>query len=314
MSNVKIGIVGLGSICQKVYLPYLSQEKNWSFVGAYSPNEHKRKKICSSYRINEFSNLPNLLENCDAIFVNSSTPSHFEIVSEALKKGKDVYVDKPLASSLDEAERLVELSIKNNRKLMVGFNRRFAPMYIRAKQNIHTASLIRIEKYRSNSIRHENFQTTLLDDYIHLVDTARWLAEPNSSLNGSIKVTDNKELIFAEHSYKSKNNIGIFIDMHRKSGTNLERLEVIAEDSIVRVKNMNSLEAEKNGKIEQEVSPPWETIIKTKGFEDAILHFIESILGNTNPLVDGSEGLKTQQLITKMMKTGLEIPLTEGSH
>ncbi|MBP2631621.1 MAG: oxidoreductase, Gfo/Idh/MocA family [Firmicutes bacterium] len=308
MSNVKIGIVGLGSLCQKVYLPYLSQEKNWSFIGAYSPNENKRKKICNWYRINEFSNLPNLLENSDAIFVNSSTTSHFEIVSEALKKGKDVYVDKPLASSLDEAEQLVELSIKNKRKLMVGFNRRFAPMYIRAKENIHTASLIRIEKYRNNSIRHENFQTTLLDDYIHLVDTARWLSEPNDSLSGSVKVTDSKELIFAEHSYKSKNNIGIFLDMHRKAGTNLERLELITEDSIVRVKNMNSIEFEKNAKIEQEVSPPWETIIKTKGFEDAILHFIESILGNTNPLIDGTEGLKTQQLITKIMNTGIEIP------
>lgn len=314
MSNIKIGIVGLGSICQKVYLPYLSQEKNWSLAGAYSPNEDKRKKVCNWYRINEFSSLPNLLENCDAIFVNSSTTSHFEIVSEALKKGKDVYVDKPLASSLDEAEQLVELSIKNNRKLMVGFNRRFAPMYIRAKNNVHKASLIRIEKHRSNSIRHENFQTTLLDDYIHLVDTARWLAEPNNSLNGFIKVTDNNELIFAEHSYKSKNNSSIFLDMHRKSGSNLERLEFIAEDSIVRVKNMNSIEIEKNAKIEQEVSPPWETIIKTKGFEDAILHFIEAILGNTNPLIDGIEGLKTQQLMAKMMKIGLEIPLTEGSH
>jgi virulence factor len=48
MSNVKVGIVGLGGICQKVYLPFLSQEKNWSLTGAYSPNKDKRKKtyIC----------------------------------------------------------------------------------------------------------------------------------------------------------------------------------------------------------------------------------------------------------------------------
>lgn len=306
MSNVRIGLVGLGNISQKVYLPFLSKQNDWSLVGAYSTTESKRKKICKSYRINEFHNLSDLLKNCDAIFVNSSTNSHFEIVSEALKKGKDVYVDKPLASSLDEAEQLAELSIKSNRKLMVGFNRRFAPMYIQAKKNINTTtSLIRIDKHKIDSIRSENFQITLLDDYIHLVDTARWLGQPNGEVNGSIKVTDNKQLIFAEHNYKSRNDIDIFFDMHRKCGTNLERLEIITEDSMVRVENMNTMEIERNGKLEISVSPPWETIIKVKGFEDTILHFINSIIGNTNPIVDGVEGLKTQRMLNDIIKQGI---------
>lgn len=303
MSNVRIGIVGLGGIAQKVYLPFLSTENNWSLSGAYSPTESKRKKICNSYRINEFSNLSNLIENSDAIFVNSSTNSHFEIVSQALKKGKDVYVDKPLASSLDESEQLVELSIKNNRKLMVGFNRRFAPMYVQAKKNIHTdISLIRIEKYRVDSIRPENFEITMLDDYIHLVDTARWLGEPTNGVNGSIKVTDKNELIFAQHNYESTNNTDIFIDMHRKAGTNLERLELITDSALFRVNNIDTMEIERNGKIETILSPAWQTIIKRKGFEDAILHFIDSIEGNINPIVDGIEGLKTQKLLNDIIK------------
>ncbi|APH15470.1 oxidoreductase, NAD-binding Rossmann fold family protein [Clostridium sporogenes] len=302
MSNVKIGIVGLGNISQKVYLPFLCKEENWSLIGAYSPTKSKRRKICNQYRINEFSNLTDLLENCDAVFVNSSTDSHFEVVSEAIKKHKDVYVDKPLASSLDETEQLVELSIKNNRKLMVGFNRRFAPMYVEAKNNINsTTSLIRLEKHRIDSIRSENFKTTLLDDYIHLVDTARWLDEPNDCVDGFININDKKELIFAEHSYKSKEDIKIFFDMHRKCGTNLERLEIITKDSIIRVKDMNTMEIEKEGKIEINKPSPWETAIKIKGFENAILHFINSIIGNTKPIVDGVEGLKSQKLLNDII-------------
>lgn len=54
-----------------------------------------------------------LIQASDAVFVHSSTESHFEVVSELLKNGKDVYVDKPLAATVEEAEKLVELSEKN---------------------------------------------------------------------------------------------------------------------------------------------------------------------------------------------------------
>ncbi|PGZ15037.1 virulence factor MviM, partial [Bacillus thuringiensis] len=73
-----------------------------------------------------------------------STATHYEIVSELLKKGIDVYVDKPLAATVEQAEKLVELSEKYNRKLMVGFNRRFVPMYVAAKEQANAISWIRI--------------------------------------------------------------------------------------------------------------------------------------------------------------------------
>lgn len=57
----------------------------------------KKTRVCNLFRIHAFSSLLDLLNGSDAIFVSSSTNSHFEVVSEALKHGKDVYVDKPLA-------------------------------------------------------------------------------------------------------------------------------------------------------------------------------------------------------------------------
>ena len=297
MSKIRIGIVGIGDIAQKVYLPFLSTEKGWTLSGAYSPTEPTRIKVCSSFRIRAFSSLSDLLDSSDAVFVNSSTDSHFEVVSEALKHDKDIYVDKPLASTSDAAEQLVELSIKRGRKLMVGFNRRFVPAYVFAKKNSANASLIRFEKHRIDSIRPESYKITLLDDYIHLIDTARWLGEPDhyNDVKGSIAVNEKNELIFAQHRY-NPNGVSLFIDMHRKAGTDLERLELIAEDSIITVRNMDTVEIERNGRTEIGRPPAWDTIIKRRGFEDAILHFITSVLGDTEPLVTGEEGLASQRL------------------
>jgi virulence factor len=299
--KIRIGIIGLGEIAQKVYLPYLAQQKNWLLVGAYSPTKIKRDTICQYYRIPSFAASGDVIDQCDAVFVHSSTRSHFAVVSEALKKGKDVYVDKPLAASIEEAEQLVNLSIKTGRKLMVGFNRRFVPLYIKAREQANNTAWIRMEKHRINSLHDVNFAETMLDDYIHLVDTVRWLGEPNNKLTGHINLNDAQQLVSAQHAYQTNNGSTVFIGMHRKSGTNLEQLEFVNEDSVIRVKNMDMMEIEKAGKVITTTSGSWESILKRRGFEAAILHFIAAVQGDTIPVIDGIEALKTQQLLQDMI-------------
>ena len=85
--------------------------------------------------------------------------------------------------------------------------------------------------------------------------------------------------------------------MHRNAGSNLEQLEFVAENSIIRVKNMDTMEVEKDGKLITSTAASWDTILKRRGFEDAIMHFINSIIGDTQPSIDAVEGLKTQRLV-----------------
>ncbi|PEJ53807.1 virulence factor MviM [Bacillus sp. AFS002410] len=303
MKKIRIGMVGLGNIAQKAYLPILTKEENWDFIGAFSPNKEKRKLICSQYRIPDFEDLNKLTESSDAVFVHSSTSSHFEVVSYLLKNGKDVYVDKPLASTRTEAERLAELSIKLNRKLMVGFNRRFCPMYVQAKEQAKNIASIKFEKHRENKIGPNSFEFTMLDDYLHVVDTVRWLANGEINLlNGKVKTNTNDHLEFVTHHFESTSEEMISTNMHRKAGTNLEQLELITEGSIIRVKNMSNFEIEKNNTIHNSFSSSWDTTLKQRGFEDCIGHFINSIYADEKPSVDGVEALKSQIIVEEMIK------------
>ncbi|HLZ64178.1 MAG TPA: Gfo/Idh/MocA family oxidoreductase [Ktedonosporobacter sp.] len=303
MRRPRIGMVGLGSLAQKAYLPLLTIEKEWIFAGAYSPTASRRKAICQQYRVPEFASIAALIEDCDAVFVHSSTASHFEVVSELLRKGKDVYVDKPLAATLTEAEKLVELSQKGGRKLMVGFNRRFAPLYVEARGVAEQAAWIRIEKHRVNQ-RWEGppFDFTMLDDYIHIVDLARWLGQdPVTVSAGRVEVRTDNRLMYAYHSYQTATKTSVFTAMHRSAGTNLELLEIVTEGNIVRVKNLETMEVEANGSVVTTTVPSWETTLKSKGFEDAVAHFIGCIVGDTTPAVDGAEGLRTQRMVHEML-------------
>ncbi|OEH91359.1 Gfo/Idh/MocA family protein [Bacillus solimangrovi] len=305
MTKPRIGIVGLGDIAQKVYLPILTKEENWSLVGAFTPNVKKRNDLCSTYRIEGFPDLSSLSSQCDIVFVHSSTDSHFEIVKTLLERGKDVYVDKPLAATYREAEQLVELSIKLNRKLMVGFNRRFAPLYQKAKNKVDEVSWIRMEKHRPNTINRVPFEETLLDDYIHLIDTVRWLSDGKMQIEGGLIVTNSEHhLINSQHTFSCNQDLTrVYTGMHRKAGTGLELLELVGTDRIMRVKNLHTLEIEENNVVTKTESGSWDTILKEKGFVGAIHHFVEAVEGDTEPIVNGVEALETQRMMEQLLLT-----------
>ena len=88
--TLRIGMVGLGGIAQKAWLPVLSQAHNWQLSGAFSPNQAKAQPICASYRIPCFGQLDALAAASDAVFVHSSTASHYEVVKALLLADKDV--------------------------------------------------------------------------------------------------------------------------------------------------------------------------------------------------------------------------------
>ncbi|WP_053217100.1 Gfo/Idh/MocA family protein [Virgibacillus senegalensis] len=299
----KIGIVGLGNIAQKAYLPILMKEEDWQISGAYSPNRRKRDKLCKEYRIDSMQSLASLADQSDAVFVHTSTETHFEVVSYLLEQGKDVFVDKPLAASLEEAEELAELSEKLGRKLMVGFNRRFAPLYIKAKRLAGEFTWLQMEKHRAADIGPNSFAFTMLDDYLHVIDTIRWLAN-NAELNVSdlfTKENDSGHMVFAKHTFQG-NRQHFTAAMHRCAGTNVEKLEIVNEQSIIRVNNLNTLQVEEENGLTVSSPPSWEDILTTKGFKGAVTHFISSVKYGDALDVDGWEAVKSQHLLDSLIK------------
>lgn len=204
MRTLRIGIVGLGGIAQKAWLPVLTNTAGWTLQGAWSPSRDKALRICESWRIPYVDSLANLASGCDAVFVHSSTASHYAVVSELLNAGVHVCVDKPLAENLRDAERLVALAAQKKLTQMVGFNRRFAPLYRELKTRLGTAASLRMDKHRTDSVGPHDLRFTLLDDYLHVVDTALWLAGGEARLaSGTLLTSESGEMCYAEHHFSA---------------------------------------------------------------------------------------------------------------
>lgn len=300
--TLRIGIVGLGGIAQKAWLPVLSQASSWQLAGAFSPNQAKAQPICDSYRMPYFGQLDALAAASDAVFVHSSTASHYDVVKALLLAGKDVCVDKPLAETLQQAEALVALADKHKRKLMVAFNRRFAPRYQQLKDEMARAASLRIEKHRADSVGPHDLRFTLLDDYLHVVDTALWLAGGNLKRElGHIETNEDGAMLYAEHHF-SAGSLQITTSMHRRAGTQREVVSAICDGDYIEINEMRDWQQENRSGIVRDVPPAWQSHLTQRGFSGAAHHFIQCVENQTMPETSGEHALAAQRLVEKLWR------------
>ncbi|XBS68348.1 Gfo/Idh/MocA family oxidoreductase [Acerihabitans sp. KWT182] len=299
--TLRIGIVGLGSIAQKVYLPLLCQAQDWRVAGAFSPRREKARILCDSYRIPCFTSLDDLARQSDAVFVHTSTASHFEVVSSLLGRGLHVYVDKPLADTLAQAEQLISLAERRRCALMVGFNRRFAPLYLQLKRELGQGASLRMNKHRENSIGPQDARFTLLDDYLHVVDTALWLGGGEATLqSGTIRLNDAGQMIYAEHHFQ-QGECCVTTSMHRQAGSQRETVDAVTAGALYHIEDMRLWRSESRGIINELPAPPWQTLLNQRGFTGAVRHFIEAVSNQTLPSVSGEQALIAQSWIERLL-------------
>lgn len=303
-AKLRVGVVGLGGIAQKAWLPVLGAAYGWTLQAAWSPGKEKALRICETWRIPYADSLEQLAAQCDAVFVHTSTASHFEVVSRLLNAGVHVCVDKPLADKLSEAESLVELAARRGLTLMVGFNRRFAPLYRELKAHLDDAASLRMDKHRGDSVGHD-LRFTLLDDYLHVVDTALWLADGKARLSGGLlQTTAQGEMLYAEHRFSSP-QLEVTTSMHRRAGSQREWVQAVTDGGLYEVRDMREWQEERGQGVVQRPVPGWQTTLEQRGFVGCARHFIECVQNQTVPETAGEQALLAQRIVEKLWREAM---------
>lgn len=192
MDEVKVAIIGLGSVAQLVHLPNLSKIKSVRLQSVAEVNASRRKAIAEKFNIPEsYKNHHELLEKSevDAVIITTPTRLHKDIAIDCLKAKKDVLVEKPIARNYKEAAAMVQAAKKNNKLLMVGMNLLFRPDTLLLKTLIQSgeigdpfyAKAIWIRRQSSKekwfTKREEAGGGVILDLGISLLDLSLWLLD-----------------------------------------------------------------------------------------------------------------------------------------
>ncbi|MGK9171650.1 Gfo/Idh/MocA family oxidoreductase [Yokenella regensburgei] len=305
MTTLRIGVVGLGGIAQKAWLPVLGAATDWTLAGAWSPTREKALPVCETWRIPYAASLADLAAQCDAVFVHTSTSSHYAVVSALLNAGVHVCVDKPLADNLADAEKLVDLAARKKLTLMVGFNRRFAPLYQDLKSRLTMAASVRMDKHRTNSVGPHDLRFTLLDDYLHVVDTALWLGGSNGHpVSGTLVTSADGEMVYAEHHF-SASGVQITTSMHRRAGSQREWVQAVTDGALYDVTDMRQWREEAGqGVIERPVAG-WQTTLEQRGFVGCARHFMECVQNQTVPETAGEQAIAAQRVIERLWRDAI---------
>lgn len=130
MDKVKVGVIGLGWVAQVVHLPILAKLQEAEIVAVCDRDKSRARLVAEKFGIQSlYADYNQMLEKekIDAVIVCTSTDAHKEATLAALKAGKDVLVEKPIARRYDEAVAMADAARQAKRKLMVGMNHRFRP-------------------------------------------------------------------------------------------------------------------------------------------------------------------------------------------
>jgi virulence factor len=305
MSKKRIGLIGLGDIAQKVYLPLLSVNEQVDLVGIMSSTPATVERMKSKYRVPfGTTQLDELLAlGLDAVFVHSPTSTHYDIVMTCMAHGVAVYVDKPLSYTWAESVEMASYAERKGVLLAAGFNRRYAPLYIEAKTWLQEAGGFDVAsavKHRTKLQGH-SAKETLYDDLIHMLDTLLWLGESSYEVRASHQqVDDSGKLLHASGTLGFGSAIGSY-SMVRLAGVDLEKVELHGSGRSVEVTNLESaVFYDKNTAPRLRTFGSWDTVLERRGFAGVVQHFLDSL---DNPNACGIRGdlvLASHELVEKL--------------
>jgi predicted dehydrogenase/threonine dehydrogenase-like Zn-dependent dehydrogenase len=185
-----IGFIGAGNYASSILLPGLAQLPNAHLAHVATTRSLSAVNAQRRFGFTTAStNAEAVLEDesLDAIFIVTRHHTHADLVCRALEAGKTVFVEKPLALTREELDRVVEVIAKTgNDRLMVGFNRRFAPLLTRMKSEFGPASSSAVTRYLVNAgplaadswYRNDALEgSRFTGEGGHFLDTLSWWAD-----------------------------------------------------------------------------------------------------------------------------------------
>lgn len=303
--SIRVGVIGLGSIANAIHLPILAEMKNVEIVTVMCRTEATMQKVARKFGVKKicptFKDF--LKTKMDCAFILTPKDTHYSYAIPLLESGVDIFCEKPMAMTLEEAHKMVEIANKNKRILSIGFNRRYTPVYRRVKEAflIQPPDICFLEKNRPNSEYRASFENA-----IHMIDLMRWFCGECEDLHAYSMFKDpfyetnlTVQFLFPE------NRSGMLI-ASRTAGQWMERGELYGGNRTVIVEcpeKFKVVDQQKETTVSfTPLAMGWTDVKDNLGFREEIQSFFKSMVTRQPTPTDGSESLKTHILTDKILR------------
>jgi len=153
----------------KFHLNNWKEIEDVKLVGFYDPLDETAKEVAEKYNLKRFNDADKLIDACDAVDIVAPTNHHFILCEKAIRKGKHVFVEKPLANTIEEGRLLVSMAREANIKMQVGHVERFNPAFLAIKDLKLNPMFIEVHRLAQFNPRGTEV-SVILDLMIHDID------------------------------------------------------------------------------------------------------------------------------------------------
>lgn len=202
--KVNFGIIGTGAISYKQHLPNMTRSMKINLKTACDINEDLLKQRCQEFGIQNWTtDYKNILNDKDiqGVVIGTREDIQAQLASEALKAGKHVYVEKPVAKTEEQYQCIFDAQKQTSKFLTVGFNRRFAPAYRKAKEIVKSLGGAKVIFYRLSDDYwlwgdHDRpARERIFFEVCHIFDIVRWFSDSDAESLYCIETRDDEEAI-----------------------------------------------------------------------------------------------------------------------
>jgi virulence factor len=309
---LRVAVIGLGYVAREVHLPILRRQPGIQVVGLVdvNPAALERGLVESGFGPG-FGSVEALLGEAkpECAFILTPKQFHYPAVQRFLDAGVDVFCEKPLTMRLAEAEELARLAATRQRILMVGFNRRYAPAYVKAREVFadHRPDACLAMKNRPGTEYRATYENA-----IHMVDLLRWFCGEAVEVQGCAQFTDAYHETTAAATLRFDSGaIGVLL-ANRSTSHWVERLEAFGRGRSAIVEAPDRVSVGRDGAAEVTDMTPvhmgWAQVVDKMGFRQEVEHFLECVRTRQEPRTSAAEALRTQALMDRLLQA-MGLPL-----
>jgi len=316
---LKIGVFGTGHL-GKFHLNNWKEIAGVDLVGFFDPHDQTAEEVNKQYGIPRFEDPVALLKAIDAADIVAPTNFHFELCQLAIRNGKHVFVEKPLANTMDEARELVKLVKESNVKMQVGHVERFNPAYLATKNLKLNPMFIEVHRLAQFNPRGTEV-SVILDLMIHDIDIILHMVKSevkNISSSGVAVMTDTPDI--ANVRIEFNNGCVANLTSSRISMKKMRKMRLFQKDAYVGIDFLNKktevirlkADADENvfefdidtpkGKKTIAVANP--AVPEVNAIKKELEEFRDAILHNTPTVVSEVDGFRAMevahQILTKI--------------
>lgn len=303
--KLRVGVIGVGYVSKNNYLPVLAQMEDIEFVGVMAKNYENavwaKNSFGAQHAVSTIEELVDL--GIDCAFVLTPKQVHAEQVTYLMTHGVDVFCEKPMATTLKDAEALVKLQEETGRTLMIGFNRRYAPVITMAKEALGGKSpdVIIAQKNRPQTEYHAT-----LENAVHMVDLMRYFCGEAEDVHALSKHEDIDYETFTTAQVCFENGSSGLLVADRSAGQWEETIEMHGGNRTILIHMPESITIVDNEQRHTAEMTPlamgWAKSEDKLGFSYAIHHFFECIRNGKTPITSPQDALKTHILLNKILE------------